>query len=433
MNKVVKPINGITGEIVVPADKSISHRAIIVGSISQGVTTVSNFLKSDDCAATLQAFRSMGVEITEDGDDIKIAGKGLCGLKKPEKNIYLGNSGTSMRIIPGAVVGQNFEVVLEGDASLSKRPMGRIIKPLKKMGASIASINNNDKPPLKIKGSKIKSTHVKTDVASAQVKSCILLAGLYADGETSVQEPFKSRDHTERMLSYFGADIVTKDKVFIKGKSALKGKHVIVPGDISSAAFFIVLCLISPDSKLIIRSVGINPTRTGIIDVLKRMGAHIKVDNVKNDYEPTCDITARSSQLKATQVTPQEIPSLIDEIPILCVAASKAEGTTTISGIGELRIKETDRVSSMVENLSSLGQKISDQGDKIVITGNREQFYSGRKNKTLLNSYKDHRTAMSMAVASCCCKHECTISDAEFIDTSFPDFFKILEKVSRRG
>jgi len=426
MDIEIKPVDRISGEIDVPGDKSISHRAAMIGSIAKGNTRASNFLTGDDCLRTIDAFKKMRVKIELNDKTLNVEGKGLRGLKKPEEDLYLGNSGTTMRLISGILAGQNFETILTGDESLSKRPMARIIEPLKLMGANISSVKNNGSAPLKIKGGNLKSVKYKTNVASAQVKSCVLLAGLYAGGETTVEEPFKSRDHTERMLSHFGANIkIQGNKTSVEGAGFLSGKIIRIPGDISSAAFFIVMAVILEGSALSIRSCGINPTRRRIIDVLKRMGADITIENEKKEFEPVCDLIIKSSSLTATKIKEEEIPLMIDEVPILCVAAAQAKGTTEIVGVGELRVKETDRVFSIIENLRKLNVDCDSKDNNLFITGRKKRFSPVKEagKPVLLNSFKDHRTAMSTCVAIAASDSSARISDAEFIGTSFPGFF----------
>lgn len=430
MDIEIKPIDRIAGEVEMPGDKSISHRAVMIGSISNGKVQAENFLTGEDCMCTIDAFKRMQVKINVTGKTLKINGAGLNGLKKPGEALYLGNSGTTMRLISGILAGQDFETTLRGDESLSKRPMDRIIEPLTLMGADISSISNNGCAPLKIKGKKLKSIKYKTKIASAQVKSCILLAGLYADGYTVVEEPFQSRDHTERMLEYFGADIKIDGKVAgIKSGRALEGKKVRIPGDISSAAFFIVLTLLLEGSELTLRSIGINPTRRKIVDLLIKMGADIKIENEKKLFEPICDLKINASNLRGIKITEEEVPQIIDEIPILCVAAAQAEGLTEIRGVKELKVKETDRVFSMVDNLKKLGVDISSENNNIAIKGRRKRFSA--KSGTILESYRDHRTAMAMCVAAAASEATCRISDIDCINTSFPEFFDIFNYVRR--
>ncbi|NQU95389.1 MAG: 3-phosphoshikimate 1-carboxyvinyltransferase [Candidatus Omnitrophica bacterium] len=423
MDKTIKPIEHLRGEIALPGDKSISHRTVFIGSISKGKTTAKNFLQAEDCLHTVSAFRAMGIDIDIRDKSVSIWGGGLKGLKKPEKKLYLGNSGTTMRILPGILAGQDFKVELTGDASLSKRPMDRIIAPLREMGVDIHSQNKDGCPPLTVTGGRVRTIEHSTRVASAQVKSCILFAGLNADGVTSVTEPFMSRDHTERMLEFAGAKISRKNlTVSVKGKCSLQGKEFIVPGDPSGAAFFIAGATLLEGSDITLRGVGLNPTRTGFLTALQKMGADITILNKKEAAEPYGDIRVRSAPLKALTIEKKDVPFLIDEVPILAVLATQAKGTTVIKGIGELRVKETDRIFSITENLRLMNADISSEGDTLVINGRRKRFA-----KATLNSFKDHRTAMSMAVASLSADGDCKIKDTACVNTSFPGFFDLLE------
>ena len=427
MDVRLKPIDRIAGEIDMPGDKSISHRAAMIGAIAEGRTVADNFLTGEDCISTVNAFKKMNVDIKIDAKKMIVEGVGLRGLKKPEGGLFLGNSGTTMRLISGILAGQDFETTLSGDESLSQRPMERIIDPLKLMGAKISSVEKNGRAPIKIKGNKLQAITYKTKVASAQVKSCILLAGLYTEGLTQVEEPFQSRDHTERMLQLFGGDM-KKDGLIVGVKSggSLKGKKIVIPGDISSAAFFIFLATILKGSELTIKSLGINPTRRRLIDVLIRMGADLKVTKIAQGFEPICDLTVRGSELKGTVVTEDEIPQLIDEIPVLAVAAAQADGKTEIKGVRELKVKETDRVASIVDNLKKMGVDIKTENDNILISGSRARFKPAS-----LESFDDHRTAMAMSVAALASEGGCVIKNTDCIDISFPGFFDISNFVKR--
>ena len=426
MDKKIKPIESIKGEITVPGDKSISHRIVFIGSISSGKTEATNFLEGEDCMGTVSAFKNMGIDIDVRGKKITIQGKGLKGLKKPSTKLYLGNSGTTMRILPGIIAGQDFTATLTGDASLSKRPMERIMEPLRKMGVQISSESKTgDNPPLIIKGGEVKPMKHTTRVASAQVKSCILFAGLYADGVTSVTEPFVSRDHTERMLEFFGAKI-SRDNftISVSGKPELSGKDFFIPGDISSAAFLIGAACILSGSEILIKEVGLNETRLGFLRAVSRMGASIIIENKKGNAEPYGDLRIKYAPLRATVIEKGEIPFLIDEIPILAVIAARAEGQTVIKGINELRVKETDRVFSVTENLKAMGVDIISDGDDMIINGGNRRFKSAK-----IDSFKDHRTAMSMAIASLCADGESEIKDTDCVNTSFPGFFSLIDSV----
>ncbi|OGW75456.1 MAG: 3-phosphoshikimate 1-carboxyvinyltransferase [Omnitrophica bacterium RBG_13_46_9] len=427
MDKTIRPIERLCGEVSLPGDKSISHRVVFIGSISRGKTTGKNFLRAEDCLNTVSAFKAMGIDIEADKKRVTIMGKGLNGLEKPEEELYLGNSGTTMRILPGILAGQDFEAILTGDESLSKRPMDRIIAPLQKMGVGICSKSIEGFPPLVIKGGKVTPLDCSINVASAQVKSCVLFAGLYADGVTSVTEPFLSRDHTERMLASCGAKISRKGfTVSIEGKPSLRGMEFFVPGDISSAAFLIAGAAILEGSDITIKEVGLNPTRLGFLNALLGMGADIRVHNRKETVEPYGDIRLRYARLKSVVVEKKDVPLLIDEIPVLAVVASTVEGRTVIKGCSELRVKETDRIFALTENLRRIGAEIRTEGEDIIIEGKR-----GRFNNAILKSYTDHRTAMSMAIASLYADGDCRIEDVDCVNTSFPEFFEMLDHLKK--
>ena len=424
----VKQAKAVRGEISVPGDKSISHRSIMLGSIARGVTTVRGFLRGEDNISTLDAFRAMGVGVEDDGETLRIRGAGLHGLSEPADVLDCGNSGTSMRLITGLLAGQRFFSVLTGDQYLRKRPMKRVLEPLCRMGATIHGRAGGDKAPLAIVGHDLSGISYASPVASAQVKSAILLAGLYAGGETEVTEPHLSRDHSERMFRYFGADIETfAGGVKVRGGRELEGREIVVPGDISSAAFFIVAALIVPGSELLIRGVGVNPTRTGIIDILVAMGASIElVDSREVSGEPVADLLVRSSRLKGIEIGGDLVPRAIDEFPVICVAAALAEGRTVIRDARELRVKETDRIAAMAVNLRAAGATLTETEDGIVLDG-VEQL-----NGCTVDSFGDHRIAMSMLIAGFAATGEIAVSDVECIATSFPNFTALLEKVAVR-
>ncbi|MFH1847396.1 MAG: 3-phosphoshikimate 1-carboxyvinyltransferase [Candidatus Omnitrophota bacterium] len=420
-----KAERGLRGEIAPPPDKSISHRAVMFGSISRGKTRIKNFLFAEDCMRTFAAFKLMGVDIERKGDSVFITGNGLRGLDLPDKDFYLGNSGTTMRIISGILAGQNFTSVLTGDESLSIRPMERIIKPLSLMGADIEAVDGH--APLTIRGKGVFLIPIKytLPVASAQVKSCILAAGLYSEGKTTVIEPYQSRDHTERMLEYFSAEIQRNGLISeVKGVKELNSGDIDVPGDISGAAFFIVAALLVKGSLLVIRNVGINPTRTGLIDVLKRMGAKIRILDMSERIEPAADLEIKYSELKSTVIEEKEIPLLIDEIPVLIIAALMAEGRTVIKGIKELKVKETDRIKTMKHNLCRMGLDIAEENETLIIEGNSRKIKAAE-----LESFGDHRIAMSMAVAALISDGECVIKNTDCTETSYPGFLGDLKKV----
>jgi 3-phosphoshikimate 1-carboxyvinyltransferase len=404
-------------------DKSISHRSVIFSSLSKGKSVIKNFLRADDPVGTINAFRMLGVDIDDSGDDIIVKGKGIYSLREPHNVIDCGNSGTTIRLLSGVLSGNPFFSVLTGDESLRSRPMDRIITPLQQMRAEIIARAENKYPPIAIRGKKLQPVQYTLPVASAQVKSAILLAGLYADGETEIEEPSKSRDHTERMLPAFGANIkVDGLRVSITGGTELKSTEIHVPGDFSSAAFFIIGALLIKDSDITIHGVGINPTRTGLLSILKEMGAEIDISNIRNlTGEPVADIHCKGvSELRAVQITKKSIPALIDEFPILCVAATQASGTTTIRGAEELRVKESDRIKSMATELRKMGAEIEEFEDGLSITGRRE--LKGAE----VESYRDHRIAMSLAIAGLIADGPTIINGVSSVNISFPGFFELL-------
>jgi len=416
------------GKFTPTPDKSISHRAIIFSSLAKGKSIIKNFLRAEDPLSTMNAFRALGVEITDKGEDIIINGNGIYGLKEPPNVIDCGNSGTTMRMLSGVLAGNPFFSVLTGDESLRTRPMGRVINPLRQMGAEIIARGENKYPPIAIKGKKLQPIKYAMPVASAQVKSAILLAGLYTDGETEIIEPAKSRDHTERILPAFGADIEVEGlRVRIKGGTELKGAEVHVPGDFSSAAFFIVAALLIGDSDMTIEGVGMNPTRTGLISALKGMGAGVEIFNIRNvSGEPIADIHCKgNAELKAIHITKENIPGLIDEFPILCVAATQASGTTIIRGAEELRVKESDRIKSMATELKKMGAEIEEFEDGLSITGKK-----GLKG-TIIESYRDHRIAMALSIAALIADGSTTINGVSSVNISFPGFFEILRRLTK--
>jgi 3-phosphoshikimate 1-carboxyvinyltransferase len=420
-----KQAKAVRGQITVPGDKSISHRAIMMGSIASGKTSISGFLRGEDNIATLNAFRKMGVDIRDDAGTILIEGRGLHGLEEPSDIIDCGNSGTSMRLITGLLAGQDFFSVLTGDQYLRKRPMKRVLDPLRKMGAEIFARAGGNLAPLAISGKELKGISFESPISSAQVKSAVLLAGLFASGETTVIEPHLSRDHSERMLRYFGADIeILPNGATVRGGQELDGREVLVPGDISSAAFFIVAALVTPDSELIIRNVGVNPTRTGILDVLSAMGASLElVDRREVSGEPVADIVAKSSLLKGIEIGGELVPRAIDEFPVICVAAALAEGKTVIREASELRVKETDRIAAMACNLRKAGVSVAETDDGMVIEGTE------RLQGCLVDSFGDHRIAMSMLIGGLVAKETITVNDVDCIGTSFPNFTELIDKV----
>ena len=422
---IVKRANSMKGELTVPGDKSISHRGIMFGAIAEGTTELEGFLDGADCHSTISCFRQMGIEISQDHDRVQIHGKGLYGLRQPKDMLDAGNSGTTVRLISGILAGQPFTTQLTGDASIQKRPMKRIMTPLSLMGASIRSLAGNDCAPLEIHGGSLVPIHYDSPVASAQVKSCVLLAGLYAEGQTSVTEPVPSRDHTERMLSGFGAEITSRERTAtVTGHPRLIGQHITIPGDISSAAYFIAAGLICPNSDLYIRNVNTNPTRAGILTVAKQMGAKITLENQRVvSGEEVCDIHVVSSDLHGTQIDRELIPSLIDEIPVIAVMAAFAEGTTVIKDAQELKVKESNRIDSVTENLNAMGGDAIPTEDGMIIHGGRP-LHGAR-----ILTRSDHRIAMSFAIAGLAADGETTFDDPGCIDISYPTFFETLRSV----
>ncbi len=426
MGKItINPKSKISGEIYPPGDKSISHRSIILGSIAEGLTEVWNFLPSEDCNATINAFEKMGVHIERLNEDhIKIHGVGLKGLKEPYDILDMGNSGTSMRLIGGILAGQPFYSVMTGDNSLRNRPMGRIAEPLRLMGAKVYG-RKGDLAPLTIIGGDLKAIDYQTPVASAQVKSCIILAGLFADGETSVTEVTESRDHTERMLNAFGAEIrsfgLTRK---LKGYPKLTGQQIRIPGDISSSAYFIAAGLLCENSGIIIRNVGVNPTRTGILDAIKQMGGNISLNNLREESgEPIADIYVCSSDLTGKSFSGDIIVRMIDEIPLLALIASQAEGETLIRNAEELRVKESDRIKTTVTELRKIGANIEELSDGMVIKG-ATRLIGGE-----CESHGDHRMAMTLAIAGLISNNGTMINNIECVNTSFPNFWKLLSSI----
>lgn len=415
----------LKGEITVPGDKSISHRAVMFGAISRGITEVTNFLQGADCLSTIDCFRRLGITIENSPDRILVFGKGLHGLKQPDGPLDTGNSGTTTRLISGILAGQNFETVLTGDESIQSRPMKRIMEPLTLMGAKISSIRENGCAPLCITGTSLHGVHYLSKVASAQVKSCILLAGLYADGETSVTEPALSRNHTELMLKSFGAQIQAfGTKASILPAEELFGQKIEVPGDISSAAYFIAAGLIVPGSEILIKNVGINPTRDGILRVCQSMGADITLLNKReNGGELSADILVRHSSLHPVTIEGEIIPSLIDELPVIAVMACFAEGTTVIKDAAELKVKESDRIQVMTENLNRMGAKVTATEDGMIIEGGRQLHGA------VIDSHLDHRIAMSFAVAALAAEGETLIQGSDCVTISYPNFYNDLLKL----
>lgn len=411
----------LRGQLRLPGDKSISHRALILGAIAQGVSQVRNFLPSNDSRATLACLRALGVDIQRSGEDLLIPGVGLEGLRKAEAPLNCQGSATTMRLLAGLLAGQPFSSTLDGNPGLRKRPMRRIIEPLERMGASIAS-ENGGSPPLTIRGGRLRAIDYQPPVASAQVKSAILLAGLYAEGKTTVREPVPTRDHTERLLRLMGADIKSaKGNITIRS-SPLRAVDLSIPGDISSAAFLIVAACLLPGSEITLSQVGVNPTRTGILESLKEMGAQIEVRGAKREGdEPVADLIVKSAGLRGVEVRGDLIPRLIDEVPILAVAATQAEGVTTVRDASELRVKESDRITTIVTELGKMGAQIEERADGFVVEG------PTRLHGARLESHGDHRLTMSLAVAALVAEGESFIAGGDCAADSFPRFQETLK------
>ncbi len=426
MELVIEKIKQLKGNVSIPGDKSISHRSLILGSIAQGETRIYNFLNSLDCLSTLECMRALGAEI-ELGEDnfIKIKGKGLYGLQEPKAILEVGNSGTTIRLLAGLLSGQNFYSVLNGDNSIRNRPMKRVVQPLRLMEADIWGREDGHFAPLSIKGSKLNSFQYTLPVASAQVKSALLLAGLYAAGKTAISEPLSTRDHTERMLETMQADIkISPPEVKIKGGIELRSTDIFIPGDISSAAYFIAAASILRDSQIIIKQVGVNPTRTGIFEILKKMGTKIDIlDYQIKSNEPRADLKIEYSELKGIEIKEEMVPLLIDELPLIAVVATQAQGKTLVSGARELRVKESDRIKAIVSELKKMGADIEEEEDGFIING------PTRLQGAVCESYNDHRIAMSLAVAALLAEGKTVIRNSECIDISFPGFEKTLQKL----
>ena len=420
-----KAAKGLKGQLAVPGDKSISHRAVMLGSIASGNTEIHHFLQGADCLSTISCFRRMGVEIENRGNMVVVHGKGMRGLSAPSGMLDCGNSGTTMRLMSGILAAQPFPSTLTGDASIQKRPMKRIMEPLTQMGAHISSLRENGCAPLRIKPGKLHGIHYHTPVASAQVKSAILLAGLYGDGPTKVTEPALSRNHTELMLRHFGAEIASEDvTAAVMPAKELYGAKVEVPGDISSAAYFIAAALMVPGSEVLIRNVGVNPTRDGMIRVCQAMGADLALENVRGrEAEPMADLLVRHSSLKGVEIGGEIIPALIDELPMIAAMACAAQGTTVIKDAAELKVKESNRIRIMVENLSAMGADIRETEDGMIIEGGRPLHGAS------VDSHLDHRIAMTFAVTALIADGVTTIKDADCVRISYPGFYQDLSRL----
>ena len=423
MKKILPYNKNLKGKTKVLGDKSISHRAIMIGALADGITTIKGFLKGEDCISTINCFKDLGIKIEEQNDIIKVYGNGLYGLKKPKNTLYVGNSGTTIRLISGILSAQDFSCEITGDSSILKRPMKRIIEPLSLMGANIDS--NNYLAPLNIKGSKLKGITYNMPIASAQVKSAILLASLYAKGKTVITENFKSRNHSEIMLKNFGANINVNGNIIETSPiHKLTPQNIEICGDISSACFLIVGALITKNSHIIIENVGINETRTGFIDVLLKMGGNISFLNTRYiNGEKVCDIEVKSSNLKAVNISGSVIPRMIDEIPLFALIASLADGNSIVKDASELKFKESNRIKTISTELNKIGCNIIETDDGMIIEGNRKLVANE------CESYNDHRIAMCIAIASLRCNEPIVINNYKCIDISFPNFFDILENL----
>lgn len=422
----ITPIKGIQGTITVAPDKSISHRAIMLASIAKGESLVSNYLMGEDCLSTIDCFKKLGVSIEIKEDLVYINGKGHYGLKKPGQLLYTGNSGTTTRLLCGLLAPQKFSSTLDGDASIRKRPMKRIIEPLMKMGAKISG-TNGDYTPITIEGTELKGIEYTMPVASAQLKSAIILAGLYAQGETTIIEQELSRNHTELMVNGFGGEVTVENNIItVKPVKELLGQEILIPGDISSAAFFIVAALIIPNSEIRIKNVGLNETRIGIIDVLKAMGAFIAIENFRDGVEPSGDLIVKTSSLNGVEIGGKLIPRLIDELPVIAVAAAFAEGMTIIKDAEELKVKESNRIDAMETELKKAGVEVRSTSDGLIIQGGR--IIRGAE----FESWNDHRIAMSMAVLALAAEGTSRIKNPQCIRVSYPDFFDTLHIITRK-
>ena len=428
--KSIQPARRLRGEITIPGDKSISHRAVMFGSLARGTTTITHFLNGADCLATINCFRQMGISIEQEQERVLVHGKARRGLTAPSAQLYTGNRGTTTRLLSAILSGQSFTSVMSGDESLNTRPMNRIIVPLSQMGANITSIHEDGCAPLRISPKSLHGISYHSPVASAQVKSAILLAGLYAEGETSVTEPALSRNHTELMLSEFGASIRSSIQengtatAVIQPCDELYAQSICVPGDISSAAYFIAAALLVPDAELLIKNVGINPTRAGFLEVCRTMGADITLLNESAEGgEPHADLLVKSSNLKGTTIQGNLIPTLIDEIPMIAVMAAFAEGTTVIQDAAELKVKETNRIDTVTCNLKTMGAKITPTEDGMIIEGGAEL------NGAEIKSFLDHRIAMAFSIAGLASQGETIIQESQCVDVSYPSFFSTLEEI----
>jgi len=434
----VIPGRPLSGAITVPGDKSITHRAIILTSLAEGESRLSSYSRGEDCLNTMRAFQALGIQIEEQPDVLNVHGKGFWGLREAGAPIDCGNSGTGTRLLTGLLAGQDFFTILTGDESIRRRPMGRVVKPLREMGAIIAGRKGGELAPLAITGTRLHGIDYTSPVASAQIKSSLLFAGLFADGVTRFREPRLSRDHTERMFRFFGIPLRTEAGTLVlqgRPSAGWAGRDIVIPGDFSAAAFFLVGATIRPGSDVTIRNVGINPTRTGLLDVLTAMGAKIQILNRRDQAgEPVADLRVTSASLRGVAVGPELIPQTIDEFPILCVAAAVAEGETTISGAEELRVKESDRIATMSAELRAMGGKITEKPDGMVIRGLGRAGENGHLTGTTQGrSHGDHRVAMSLAIGGLTAATPTSIEDTGCVDTSFPHFDRTLATLVTGG
>lgn len=418
--KLLETKTGLTGTLIVPADKSISHRSIMFGAISHGKTTVHNFLRAEDCLSTVAVFKALGVTISDDGKEIIVEGKGFEHLQAPQEVLDAGNSGTTMRLVLGILTGQTFHSKITGDASLNRRPMERVMGPLRKMGGHLKGELDSEFPPIIIEGSELTAITYEMPIASAQVKSAILFAALQAKGITTIIEKEKSRNHTEEMIKQFGGEISVEDKVItVPGEQRLIGQEVTVPGDISSAAFYLVAASLLPDSKLKLKHVGVNPTRTGILDVLQEMGADIQAADIDQQNQ-AADLLIKTAPLNAVEIGGEIIPRLIDELPVIALAATQAKGTTIIRDAQELKVKETNRIDATAQELNKLGADIETTDDGMIIHG-PTKLHGG-----VVDSHGDHRIGMMLQIAALLTKESVELNNPEAINISYPNFFKDL-------
>jgi 3-phosphoshikimate 1-carboxyvinyltransferase len=426
----VTPGRPLRGTLSVPGDKSITHRAIILSALGDGTATISGYCRGEDCLNTARAFRLLGVRIDESDERLIVHGKGMWALSEPDGPIDCGNSGTGSRLLAGVLAGQDFFSILTGDESIRRRPMGRVVKPLRQMGAIIAGRRGGELAPLAITGSKLRAIRYESPVASGQIKSALLLAALYAEGATVISEPRLSRDHTERLFGYMGIPFKRDGlTVAVEGRPSIRwgGGIFRIAGDLSAAAFFLVGATIVPESDVTVIGVGVNPTRIGVIDLLRRMGAHIEIVNERHEAgEPVADLRVRTARLKGISIGPDDIPQTIDEFPVLCVAAAVANGTTDISGAAELRVKESDRIATMAMELRSMGARLTEKPDGLIIEGLGGRLGNGRLSGGNRTSHGDHRVAMSLAVGALTASTPTTIEGTDCIETSFPGFERAL-------